>query len=146
MRKHDERALSLAASREDWEPSPMLGSAAARDIWRDIVAGVTADHFAAGDELALVLLCDSMARLVRVRDAIDKLPLVSKAEDTNRSRRLLNAERMSLTAMVTTLIRQLRLVPAGRRRVDALRTDMPTRNRAKGTGKGKAPGADLFAC
>lgn len=145
MKKHDERVVSLATSRTEWEPSPLLGSEAACAIWTDIVNSVTADHFAAGDEVPLALYCDCVARLMRVRDAIDKLPLVTKDAEKNRTRRLLTAERVALTSQITTLARILRLVPAARRGVNASRTDMPTQNRSRGKTKPR-PGDDLFAC
>lgn len=106
---------------------------------------VTTDHFAAGDEVPLALYCDCVVRLMRLRDAIDALPLVTVNAEKNRTRRLLTAERVALTSQITTLARILRLVPAARRGVNASRTDMPPYNRSRGK-KELNSGDDLFAC
>jgi P27 family predicted phage terminase small subunit len=119
-----------------------LKDAKARRVWEDIVASVSADHFSQGDRYLLMQLADGMARYFRLRNAIERLPLTTENMDKQRQRRGLVAERNALAQHLVTVQKALRLGPASRRRIEAARTDMPTRNNRKS----KAPGDDLFAC
>jgi phage terminase small subunit len=142
MKQSEAKVAELAAQRDPWEAPDFL-RADARKVWREVVDGVSADHFAEGDRAVLARFCQCEARCRKLANEEAKRSTWITDAEERRAHRALVAEIGQLRSTLSTLTRILRLGPSSRAPQKTQRTDMPTRNPAKA--KRKA-GDDLFSC